>query len=164
MQFIHRQVLCGQFWHSNLSWTPPILKYLKMMSIMMIFFNAHAWVYVWWASLISMAVMQALVRKKTNLQCLCPPGIGWLKKFQCPCPLGFIHGFWKNALPTWYDWKPIPSQHWFILQRVGLELWFKHAVRVEVLALFFRAKKKDNCEAQFCSDLSPASHFGTGTH
>ncbi len=34
------------------------------MSIMMIFFNAHAWVYVQWASFISMAVMQALVKKK----------------------------------------------------------------------------------------------------
>jgi hypothetical protein len=76
-------------------------KYLKMMSIMMIFFNAHAWVYVWWASLIStslisMHVTQALVKKKKkNLQCLCSPGIGCFKNFQCPCPPGFTNGLKK---------------------------------------------------------------------
>jgi len=31
---------------------------------MTIFFNAHAWVYVQWASFVSMPVMQALVRKE----------------------------------------------------------------------------------------------------
>jgi hypothetical protein len=39
-------------------------KKLKMMSIMRIFLNAHAWVYVQQASLISVLVMQALVGKK----------------------------------------------------------------------------------------------------
>jgi hypothetical protein len=37
------------------------------MSIMTIFFNAHAQVYVQWESLISMPVMQAHVKKKPSM-------------------------------------------------------------------------------------------------
>jgi hypothetical protein len=64
-------------------------------------FNTHAWVYVQWASLISMHVMQAFVKKKKkkNLQCMCSPGIGCLKNFQCPCPPGFTNGFFKKKMP-----------------------------------------------------------------
>jgi hypothetical protein len=71
-------------------------KYLKMMSIMMIFFNAHARVYVQWASLIPCPLCKPLWKQK-NLQCPCPPGIGCFKNFQCPCPPGFTNGFFLNC-------------------------------------------------------------------
>jgi hypothetical protein len=67
-----------------------------MMSIMTIFFNAHARVYARWTSLISMPVMQALVKKKKPSIPM-PTKYRLLKKFQCPCPPGFTNGFEKKS-------------------------------------------------------------------
>jgi hypothetical protein len=58
------------------------------MSIMIIFFNAHTQVYVRWASLISMPVMQAHVENKTfNAHAL------WASQMV----------FKENSMLVWYD-------------------------------------------------------------
>jgi len=63
----------------------------------MIFFNAHAWVYVRWASLISMAVMQALVKKTNKPSMLVPTRYRLVKKFPMPMPSRLHKWFLKKC-------------------------------------------------------------------
>jgi len=84
------------------------------MSIMMIFFNAHAQVYGQWESLISMPVMHALVGKKKPSMPV-PTKYRLLKKFPMPMP---------SKLHKWFFFKKLclpgmtksqhPATHWFI--------------------------------------------------
>ncbi len=74
-----------------------------MMSIMMIFFNAHARIYVRRASLISIPIMQALVKKRKPSMPL-PTKYWLLKKFPMPMPSRLHKWFLKKkSLPAWYD-------------------------------------------------------------
>jgi hypothetical protein len=60
------------------------------MSIMTMLFNAHAQVYVWWASPFSMPIMHALVgEKKTSMFMI----TGHKFVLKNPRPLGFTIGY-----------------------------------------------------------------------
>jgi hypothetical protein len=64
-----------------------------MMSIMTVVFNAHAWIYVRRASLISMPVMQALVKRKNKPSVLVLTMYRLVKKFPMPMPSGLHKWF-----------------------------------------------------------------------
>jgi hypothetical protein len=70
---------------------------------MTVFFNAHAWIYVQWASFISMPIMQALVKKRKPSM---PVSTKYwlLKKIPMPMPSRLHKWFFlKKTLPAWYD-------------------------------------------------------------
>jgi len=68
------------------------------MSIMTMFLNAHAPIYVWWVSPFSMPIMHALVEEKKTSMFMLTRHKFVLKN---PTPLGFTNGFFLKCLAYW---------------------------------------------------------------
>jgi hypothetical protein len=58
--------------------------------------NAHAQVYVQWASSFSISIMHAHLKKKEKVLCLCPAGFNFSKIHLCPGLPGFTYGFFGS--------------------------------------------------------------------
>ncbi len=83
------------------------IKCLMLMpnELMTNFVNAHAWVYVRWASSFSISIMHAHLKNKIKVLCLCPTGFNLSKIHLCLGPPGFTYDFLVHTLPVGYFWK-----------------------------------------------------------